>query len=65
MIKVKFEFYMPDEMTITYDEVTAEFSSWQGVMKFGEQHADTLMKFHNLEEVAWCYTVLTPPKEKT
>lgn len=65
MIKIKFEFYMPDEITITYDEVIAEFSSRKGVLKFGEQHADTLMKLHNLEEIAWCYTVLTSPKKET
>ena len=65
MIKIKFEFYMLNEITITYDEVIAEFSSWKGVLKFGDQHADTLMKLHNLEEIAWCYTVLTSPKEET
>lgn len=63
MIKVRFEFYMPDEITITYDEVTAEFPSLEVALKFGEQHADTLMKIYKLEEIAWCSTVLTSLKE--
>lgn len=59
-MKIKFEFFRPDEIEIgkTYEEVIIDFTSWNAIMKFGEQHSQSLMEILNLEEIAWCYTVL-------
>lgn len=56
-MKIKFEFYNPFTEE-SCEEITITCSSWDEMMKFGENHADTLMILFDLEEVAWCYTVL-------
>ena len=35
------------------EEIVAEFSSWNAMMKFADQHCDTLMRIYNLETILW------------
>lgn len=53
MIAVKVKFYT-DDNTI-YEENNMEFNNWKDVLKYGENHSDTLMEIHNLETINWTY----------
>ena len=55
MLKVKFTYFDVDNPKKVYETLTGEFLTWGAVMKFGQDHADSLMEFFDLEEIGWDY----------
>lgn len=55
MLKVKFTYFDIDNPKKIYETLTGEFPTWDSVIKFGQDHADSLMKFFGLEEICWDY----------
>lgn len=56
-MKIKFEFYNPNDMSLI-ETITTDWVSWNQVMKFGEIHSQSLMITLNLNSVVWDYIVL-------
>ena len=56
-MKIKFEFYDPNDMSLI-ETITTNWVSWNQVMKFGEIHSQSLMITLNLNNVVWDYIVL-------
>lgn len=56
-MKIKFEFYNPNDMSLI-EIITTNWVSWNQVMKFGEIHSQSLMIALNLNSVVWDYIVL-------
>ena len=56
-MKIKFEFYDPNDMSLI-ETITTNWVSWNQVMKFGEIHSQSLIITLNLNNVVWDYIVL-------
>lgn len=52
MIKQKLIF-RNEETYEVLEEIVTEFPSWNAMMKFADQHCDTLMMIYNLETILW------------
>lgn len=50
MIRQKLRFRIDEKLI---EELIGDFESWNHMMKFAEQHCDSLMELYDLEYIYW------------